>query len=194
MRKGLISYAVVMMAAATQPAAAQSVSDAGAASLPFFAWSQGIGEPVKWDGNYLRMSTGFSVTSIRKGPTIAGPVIGLDAGKMWREGQWVYGFGAQVDYMPTVARISNTAAMPIVTRDFSGLARFKIGYLAQPNLLLYTSIGAAAVNETWRMPAAFGGATDTRFAVRPDLRAGVEWAINDKTRLTVEVGVQPPVR
>ncbi|MGL4812897.1 MAG: outer membrane protein [Beijerinckiaceae bacterium] len=181
------------MACTSHGAAAQDMLTAKPASLPFFAWGEPAA-PIRWDGNYLRMSSGFSVTSFRKGPTIAGPTIGLDAGRMWQEGQWVYGVSAQLDYMPVMTRITNTAAFPIYTRDFSGTVRAKFGYLVQPNLLLYTSIGATVFNETLRMPANLGGATDTRFAVRPDLRAGATWAVNNNLHLTVEVGVQPPLR
>lgn len=193
--KHLSAFALAAMAAGLMagPAVAQDVLAPRAQSLPFFSWFDPV-TPVRWDGDYLRMSSGFSVTSFRKGPTIAGPVIGLEAGKMWREGNFVYGVSAQADYMPSIARITNNAAFPIYTRDFSGTARVKFGYLAQPNLLLYTSVGATAFNETLRMPQAVGGMTDTRFAVRPDLRAGAQWAITDKLHLTLEVGVQPPLR
>lgn len=178
---------------AAKGAAAQDALMARPAVLPFFAWAEPTA-PIRWDGDYLRLSTGFAVTNFRKGPSIAGPTIGLEAGKMWREGQWVYGVSGQIDYMPTIARITNNAAYPIYTRDFSGTARVKLGYLVQPNLLLYTSVGASAFNETVRMPASIGGMTDTRFAVRPDLRAGAQWAITNNLSLTVEVGVQPPLR
>lgn len=185
--------ASVLCALAVPAASAQDVLAARPTALPFFAWAD-PSAPIRWDGDYLRLSTGFMVTNFRKGPSVAGPTVGLEAGKMWREGQWVYGVSAQVDYMPSIARITNTAAYPIYTRDFSGTARMKLGYLVQPNLLLYTSVGASAFHETMRMPVAFGGMTDTRFAVRPDLRAGAQWAITNNLSLTVEVGVQPPLR
>lgn len=192
MRKVIFTIAA-LAAIGAQQAAAQDALAPRAASLPFFSWFDPTA-PVRWNGDYLRMSSGFSVTSFRKGPTVAGPTIGIEAGKMWREGDFVYGLSAQADYMPAVGRITNSAAFPIYSRDFSGTARMKFGYLVQPNLLLYTSLGASAFNETLRMPASLGGATDTRFAVRPDLRAGAQWAITDKLHLTVEVGVQPPLR
>jgi opacity protein-like surface antigen len=169
---------------------------AAAADAPVAPWSDwapfGVERP-KWDGRYLAMSTGFEVVSYGRGRTYAGPTIGIEAGQMWREGDVVYGFSGAMNYMKAFGGGSN-AQFTEVTRDFAGHARFKLGYLAQPNLLLYTAVGVSAINETWRSPAIVGGGSDTRFAVRPSVSAGFEWQVTNSTRLYGEITASPSVR
>ena len=64
----------------------------GFATLSSFAWSQPTLAPggVKWEGSYARISSGFQVTSSKHYGTSAGPTIGLEGGKMWRDGDFVY--------------------------------------------------------------------------------------------------------
>jgi hypothetical protein len=190
MKRSLIA-ALLMFAG---PAVAEDMS----VRLPYFGvspwgdWSST--RPMQWDGEYLRVNSGYSFTSFRKGASVSGPTVGIEAGKYWREGNWVHGASVEADYMhSSVARFGGANALPIWTRDFAGTARIKSGYLVQPNLLVYGSVGVTAVNQTWRAPGAFG-AKDTDFVVRPDMRAGAIWAVNDKTTITVEVGVRPPIR
>ena len=156
-------------------------------TTPWGYWSRPGAD--RWDGNYLRMSSGVSVTSFRKGPTIAGPTIGLETGRLWRSGQWVYGLGVEADYMPGATRFSRGGAFPFHSRDFAGITDAKAGYLVRPDLLVYGSVGAMAVSETLRLA---GGRSDSRFTVRPFARAGAHWAVTDNLSLTVEVGVQQP--
>lgn len=192
MRK--IMLGLVAVAACAGAAQASDLS----LRLPFFGvapwgdWSRN--EPMKWDGSYLRMSSGISAMSVRRGPSVVGPTIGVDTGKFWREGQWVYGVSAEADYMPTsVARFSGTGGVPLLTRDFAGHARIKSGYLVRPDLLVYGSVGVTGMNYTLRGPGISAG-KDSTFIVRPDMRAGAVWAVNENTSITVEVGVRPPLR
>ncbi len=176
-------------------AAALMAAGPAVASESFTDWRPfGLDTP-KWDGQYLRMSTGFDVVSYGKGRTYGGPVLGVEAGKMWRDGNVVYGFSGAMSYMKAFGSgLANTSGHTMVTRDFGGEARFKLGYLATPDLLLYSTVGVAALNETWRYPQIAGGGEDTRFRVRPQVGAGFEWAINSTTRLYGEIIVSPPVR
>lgn len=192
MRKFLIGF--LALAASAPVAFANDLS----LRMPYFGvspwgdWSRG--GPMQWDGSYLRMTSGFSAMSMRKGPSVAGPTIGLDTGKFWREGRWVYGVSAEADYMPmSVSRFSGTGNMPLLTRDFAGHARIKSGYLVRPDLLVYGSVGMTGMNYTLRGPGVAGG-KDSEFILRPDMRAGAVWAVNENTSITVEVGVRPPLR
>lgn len=166
--------------------------------LPFFGvapWGDWARDQSRqWDGAYLRMNSGFSAMSVRKGPSIAGPTIGLETGKFWREGRWVYGVAADTDYMPvSVGRFAGTSGIPLLTRDFAGHADIKSGYLVRPDLLVYGSVGVTGVNYTLRGRGVAGG-KDSAFILRPDMRAGAVWAVNENTSITLEVGVRPALR
>lgn len=196
MRKFLTAAALqcAVLAGVVSPATAEDMS----LRLPYFGvspwgdWSRN--DPMGWDGKYLRVNSGYSVTSFRKGASVSGPTIGLEAGRYWRDGDWVHGASVEADYMhSSYARFSGVGALPVLTRDFLASARIKSGYLVRPDLLVYGSVGVTGMNHTWQAPGAFG-AKDSAFVVQPDLRAGAIWAINDKTTLTVEVGVRPPLR
>ena len=65
---------------------------------------------------------------------------------------------------------------------------------ATPDVLLYTTVGLAAANDTFRYGATSFSAPFSRsdIAVRPEARAGVEWAVTDKLTLGLEVGVVGP--
>ncbi len=179
------------------PALAQSATAAG---IPSFALSGPVlseGQ-TKWDGQYLKMSSGFSVTSFRHGGTVAGPTLGLAAGRMWQQGALVWGIEGGIDYQPATYQSSAHAlpAFASFNRDLMAGARFKAGILAQDNLLFYGSVGGQVARETWRYsPAAVAqgltGFRDERVQLRPDIRAGVEWAVTDKIRLNLEVATQP---
>jgi len=166
----------------------------GFATVPSFAWSEPTLAPggVKWDGSYARISTGFQVSTSKRSGTQAGPTIGLEAGKMWRDGNVIYGIVGAVDYMPAIGGYAtpgfNSTAY---SRDFAGTFQIKTGVLVTPEVLLYTKVGATAVNESWRFGAnSFSGPfSRSELAVRPEARAGVEWAVTDKLTLGLEVGV-----
>jgi len=60
-----------------------------------------------------------------------------------------------------------------------------------PDVLVYTKLGMAAANETWRFGASPWSRPFSRsdIRVRPEARAGVEWAVTNNLTLGVEVGV-----
>ena len=182
------------------PAQAQ---DFGFGAIPSFSfWGPSLESGGrKWDGQYLRISSGFTVTKFRHGPTVAGPTVGIEAGKMWREGNLVWGIAGAGYYEPGRAnwRSPTTGFYNEYNRDLAGAVRGRIGVLANENLLFYTSVGAIAGRETWRTPAPFGSFAGANFSrddirVRPDIRAGVEWAVTPNLTLGFEVGVVPAIR
>ena len=166
----------------------------GFAPLPSFAWSQPTEAPggVRCEGSYARISTGFNVTSSKRFGSSAGPTFGLEAGVMKREGNFVYGIVGALDYMPSFGG-SNTPGFgqASFTRDFAGAFQIKTGVLVTPDVLVYTKVGMAAANETYRYGATPWSAPFSRsdIAVRPEARAGVEWAVTNNLTLGLEVGV-----
>lgn len=197
-------FAIVFAAASATSGVAQAQSNpfelGGFPSFAFWGPSLESGGR-KWDGQYLRVSSGFSVTKFKHGPTVAGPTIGIEAGKTWREGNLVWGIAAAGNYEPMTARWHSPASGSFNTynRDLTGAVRGKIGVLANENLLFYTSVGAVAGRETWRGPAPFGSFAGTNFSrddiqVRPEIRAGMEWAVTPNLTVGLEVGVVPAMR
>jgi opacity protein-like surface antigen len=172
----------------------------GFATVPSFAWSEPTLAPggVKWDGSYARISTGFQVSTSKHSGTRAGPTIGLEAGKMWRDGNVIYGVVGAVDYMPAIGGYATPGFNSVAySRDFAGAFQIKTGVLVTPEVLLYTKVGATAVNESWRFGAnSFSGPfSRSEIAVRPEARAGVEWAVTNQLTLGLEVGiVGAPIR
>lgn len=183
------------LAFAGPPAQAQAfLPFMGFASLPSFAWSEPTLAPggVKWEGSYARISTGFQVTSSKRYGSSAGPTIGLEGGKMWREGDFVYGIVGALEYAPGFGGYSNPGfGQTSYSRDIAGAFQIKAGVLATPDVLLYTKLGMAAANETWRFGASPFNTPFSRsdIAVRPEARAGVEWAVTNNITLGLEVGV-----
>lgn len=182
-------------AALSGAAQAQSVLPfSGFAPLPSFAWDRPTLEPggVKWDGSYARISTGFQVTSSKRLGTHAGPTFGLEAGTMRQEGNFVYGIAGRLDYMPAVGGYGTPGFGSVAyTRDFAGAFQVKAGVLVTPEVLLYSTVGMSAANETLRFGASPWSAPFSRsdIAVRPEARAGVEWAVTNNLTLGLEVGV-----
>lgn len=163
----------------------------GFAALPSFAWDEPMISP-RWEGSYARISSGFQVTSSKHMRTSAGPTFGLEAGTMRREGNFVYGIVGAIDYAPAIGGygypgFGNTA----YTRDFAGAFQVKTGVLVTPDVLLYTKVGMSAANESWRYGATPFSApfSQSEIAVRPEARAGVEWAVTDKITLSLEAGI-----
>lgn len=178
-------------------ARAQVSGPLGFSSLPSFAWTPPGASPeaTNWDGSYARMSTGFQVSSSKRFGTSAGPTVGFEGGKLWREGDVVYGVLGAVDYMSPFGRYGSPGPGAInYSRDFAGALQFKSGVLVAPDVLVYSKLGVSAVNETLR----FGGTpaslpfSRSDIAVRPDARVGVEWQVNDRLSVGVEMGVAGP--
>lgn len=179
------------------PAQAQTFT--GYSPLPFFAWPKY--EPLDaspFEGSYARMSAGYQVTSSKGFGTLSGPTIGLEGGKMWREGRFVYGVVGALDYMPVIGGYPTPGiGSGYYSRDFAGGFQLKAGFLAANNVLVYTKLGATAFNETLHFGATNFTAPFNRnaFTVRPDARVGVEWAVSDKVTIGIEAGVTgSPIR
>lgn len=190
-----ITAALGALLLAAAPAAAQSfLPFTGFSILPTFAWSEPTLAPggVKWEGSYARISSGFHVSSSKRFGTSAGPTIGLEGGKMWRDGDFVYGIVGALEYSPGFGGYTNPGFGEVsYGRDIVGAFQFKAGVLATPDVLLYTKLGMAAANDTFRFGATPFSAPFTRsqIAVRPEARAGVEWAVTNNITLGLEVGV-----
>lgn len=186
------------LALASVPARAQAVLPfTGFAALPSFAWSQPTLDPggVRWEGSYARISTGFQVSSSKYWGSSAGPTIGLEGGKHWRDGNLVYGIVGALEYAPSFGNSGIPAfGRASYSRDIAGAFQVKVGVLATPDVLLYTKVGMSAAKETYRFGATPFSTPFSRsdIAVRPDARAGVEWAVTDKLTLGLEVGVVGP--
>ncbi len=175
-------------------AAAQALSPAdGLTSLPTFAWPKpNEAETSRWAGSYARMSTGFTVVSSSGSGGYAGPTIGFEGGRMWQDGNLVYGVVGGFDYLAAIGG----GAVPrfggfAYTRDFSGALQVKVGTLVAPDVLVYTKVGAIAVHEKLRFgatPSALAFSRDD-IAIRPDARVGVEWAVTDRLSVSLEAGV-----
>jgi opacity protein-like surface antigen len=163
----------------------------GFAPLPSFAWDDPSLSP-KWEGSYARISSGFHVTSGKHMRTSAGPTIGLEAGTMRREGNFVYGVAGALDYMPAIGGHGYPGFGNLAyTRDLAGAFKVKAGVLVTPDVLVYSTVGLSAANETWRFGATSFSSPFSRssIAVRPEARAGVLWAVTDKITMGLEVGV-----
>lgn len=171
--------------------------DIGFTSLPSFAWPQS--EPAAdarvWEGSYARMFTGFQVTSSRRFGTSAGPTVGFEGGRLWRDGDVVYGLSGGFQAMaPFGGYASPSFGRLGLTRDLEGLIQAKAGILVTDSVLVYAKGGFLAAHETVR----FGGSnlspsfSRSDIAMRPDARVGVEWAVTDRLTLSIETGVAGP--
>jgi len=179
----------VLFAGAAQAQALLPLS--GFATVPSFAWDAPTLAP-KWEGSYARISSGFQVTSSKHMRTSAGPTFGLEAGTLRREGNFVYGIAGAIEYAPAVGGYGYPSFGTMAyTRDLAGAFQVKAGVLATPDVLLYTTVGLSAGNDTWRYGATSFSAPFSRsdIAVRPEARAGVEWAVTNNLTLGLEVGV-----
>ncbi len=186
-----VAAAALSLSAAASGAQAQSLPLTGFAGLPSFAWDGPTLSP-KWEGSYARISSGFQVTSGKHMRTSAGPTFGLEAGTMRREGNFVYGIVGAIDYAPSIGGYGTPGfGNAAYTRDFAGAFQVKTGVLVTPDVLLYTTVGLSAANETWRYGTTSFSAPFSRsdIAVRPEATAGVEWAVTDKLTVGVAVGV-----
>lgn len=195
MRFSLVSGAVCALVLGSGAAQAQIALPYSAfGALPSFAWSEPTLKPggVTWEGNYARISSGFQVTSSKRLGTTAGPTLGLEAGTMRREGNFVYGIVGALNYQPAIGGYGTPSFGSVaLTRDFAGAFQIKTGVLLTPEVLLYTKVGASAANETLRFGASPFSAPFSRsdIAVRPEAYAGVEWAVTNNLTLGLEVGV-----
>lgn len=199
MRK-VLGPALLGVALLAAPAAvAQTFLPLGFGTLPSFAWPRY--EPVDgpaWDGSYARMSAGYQVTSSKRFGTYSGPTVGFEGGKMWRDGQFVYGIVGAFDYMQPIGGYGTPSFGSVAyTRDFAGALQFKAGAFVADNVLVYTKVGAIAANETLRFGATSHSMPFDRsqIAVRPDARVGVEWAVTERLTVGIEAGVTgAPIR
>ena len=119
----------------------------------------------------------------------------LEAGKIWREVDFVYGIAGVLDFAPSFGGYNNPGFnQASYTRDIAGAFQLKAGVFATPDMLLYTTVGMSAANETFRYGATAFSTPFSRsdIAVRPEARAGVQWAVTDKVTLGLEVGVVGP--
>lgn len=169
----------------------------GFTALPSFAWPQAepAADAIRWDGSYARLSTGFQMSSSKRFGTYTGPTLGFEGGQMWREGQFVYGVVGAFDYMQPIGGYGTPNFGSVAyTRDFAGAVQFKAGAFVADNVLVYTKVGAGAVNETYRFGATPNSLPFNRndIAVRPDARVGVEWAVTERLRIGIEAGVAGP--
>ncbi|KRE17448.1 hypothetical protein ASE63_13430 [Bosea sp. Root381] len=165
----------------------------GFGTLPSFAWAEPTLSPggVKWEGSYARISTGFQVSSSRNMRTSAGPTFGLEAGTMRQEGNFVYGVVGALEYAPGMGGYGTPGfGQMAYTRDFAGAFQIKAGVLVTPDVLVYGKVGMVAANETWRFGASPWSRPFSRsdIRVRPEARAGVEWAVTNNLTLGMEVG------
>ncbi len=195
------ALAALMTMAALEGAAAQSFAafPVGFNSYPTFAWAgpQTVDGKPRWDGSYLSVSSGFSVTKFRHGPTVGGPEIGISTGRNWRDGNFIYGVELAGTFSPVTNRFSGgNTLFSDYNRDLAGIARFKAGVLLSDTVLVYSSVGAAAVHDRWRSGPLNAPWTvsrdDTRFV--PDVRAGVQWQPLPGLTLGVEVGASGGIR
>lgn len=168
----------------------------GFASLPSFAWPQPIdAEYGRRSGSYAAVSTGFALSSSKSFGSYAGPTLGLEAGRLWQEGRFVYGVSGGFD---TLAGMGGAVTPGFgrlgYARDFAGGVQVKVGALLSPDVLLYGKAGALAVHDTLRVGPTSVSQPFARedIVVRPDARVGVEWAVTDRLSVAVEAGVTGP--
>ena len=78
------------------------------------------------------------------------------------------------------------------SRDLAGALQVKVGALVTPDVLLYAKAGASAVHQTVNFGATPFSLPFSReeFAVRPEARVGVEWAVTERLSVSVEAGVR----
>jgi opacity protein-like surface antigen len=149
----------------------------------------------RWEGTYARMSTGFLVSSSKRFGTVAGPTVGFEGGKLWRDGDLVYGVAGGFDYLAPFGHSATPAfGRMAYTRDFAGGVSMKVGTLVTEDVLVYARAGLSAVNQTFRLgpSAASPGFSRSDIALRPDAAVGVEWAVTDRLTLGLEVGTTGP--
>lgn len=162
-------------------------------ALPFFAWPRPAGaDESRWAGSYASMSTGFEVSSSRRFGSYAGPTVGFEGGRMWQEGRLVYGFTGGFDYLAAIGGGATPRFGGLAySRDLAGGVQAKVGALLTPDVLVYAKLGVVAVNEKLRFGATPSSLpfTSEDIAVRPDARAGIEWAVTDRLSIAVEAGV-----
>lgn len=174
-------------------AAAQGISPfTGFASLPSFAWPQPAGgEESRWAGSYARLSTGFEVASSKRFGSYAGPTVGFEGGRMWQEGQLVYGVVGGFNYLAAIGAGATPGFGGLAySRDFAGTVQMKVGAHLTPDVLLYAKAGAVAAHEKLSFGATASSLPFTRedIVVRPDARVGVEWAVTDRLSVAIEAG------
>lgn len=189
----LIAGGLLALVLGATGARAQMALPYGFTSVPSFAWREVDPESgkLRWEGNYARASTGFEVSSSKRFGTSAGPTFGVEAGRLWRQEDVVFGVAGGFDYLAPFGN-SGTPAFGRLgyTRDFAGGFQVKVGTLVTEDVLVYTRAGLTAVNGTYRFGPSPVAPVFSRndIVVQPDARIGVEWAVTDRLTLGIEVG------
>lgn len=175
------------------PAAAQGLAFLGFSSLPSFAWPDlPQGDDGRWAGSYAALSTGYAFSSSRHFGSYGGPTVGFEGGRLWQEGRFVYGITGGFDYLSNVGGGSVPGFGRLAySRDFAGALQVKAGALLTSDVLVYGKLGAWAVHDQLRFGATSVSQSVARdgFAIQPDARVGVEWAVTDRLTVAVEAGV-----
>jgi outer membrane immunogenic protein len=191
--KHLMAACLSLCVLASAAASAQTSLPFSFSALPSFAWPDR--DPAtgrsRWEGTYARMSTGFEVSSSKRFGTVAGPTIGFEGGKLWRDGSIVYGVAGGFDYLAPFGNSGTPAfGRMAYTRDLAGGFQAKVGTLVTEDVLLYARAGLGAVNETFRVGPSpvTPGFSRQDIAIRPEAGVGVEWAVTDRLTLGIEVG------
>ena len=181
------------LAAGSATAQAMLWPSIGFGPLPSFAWPKPSGDAAdRWTGSYARLSTGYAITQARHFGSVSGPTVGFEGGRLWREGQVLFGISGGFDSLVGLGgALTPGYGRVAYARDFAGALEVKVGTLLTPDVLVYAKTGAVAVHETLRV----GPTRDTLavncqdIAVRPVAAVGVEWAVTDRLSLGVEAGV-----
>jgi outer membrane immunogenic protein len=177
--------------AAPAAASAQTVPWTGFTALPAFASPDIDPATGRWSGGYARLSTGFEVSSSKRFGTLAGPTIGFEGGKLWREGDIVYGVTGGFDYLQPFGSARFPAFGRIgYSRDLAAGLDVRVGKLLSEDVLVYARTGVSALNGTFRFGPGPGtpGFSRQDIVMQPSAGIGVEWAVTDKLSVGIEVG------
>lgn len=163
-----------------------------------------------WTGSYFGIQGGWiggGRTTIDHGPNdplvgVTGPEVnpfsidsglfGVTDGYNWQAGSVVYGLESDTSFAAAYSRQSLVAPFPSSYSDKVGLLslsteRGRLGYLVQPNALLYATGGVALADEKFEQTAT-NGVTEaqTKYAWGYALGAGVEWKFTPSLSLKAE--------
>lgn len=132
-----------------------------------------------WAGPYIGLHAGivfgeFTFNSALPGPgdEFASPIGGIQAGYLWQSGTLVFGLEADFSVMDIHARTSGLGAFE---EELAMTFRGRLGWLVDPNSILFLSAGLALTNKETR----FGGASATRLEEGVAVSAGYETWISE---------------
>src|SRR5262245_51172340 len=135
LRNGAMALAIAGVALTATPAAAD---DRGG---PF-------GKPWSWQGSYAGLNAGFG--------ELDGGFIGGQIGHNWQNGKVVYGIEADFQLSGMEEEFFGVS----VSIDWFATVRGRVGYLVDPNILVYGTAGFAVVRASADVPG-FGSVDDT---------------------------------